>query len=311
MRIETRDEASIAAARVELRALAGRVGVPPVEAEAAALILSELGHNQLRHARRGVLTVQAWGDDGVEVIATDEGGGMEDVAAAFTGRSTAASLGAGLGSVRRLATELDVQIQRGEGCVFAARVRPGGRRGRELFSVGRPHPTERISGDVTAWHRAGDRLVVALVDGLGHGILAREAADAAVLGLHADEALDDTVRRVHNHVKGTRGVTMAVARVHAGRVEVGVVGNVRVGVFGPGGTRRASQTPGTLGLGAAPRTLHPDHLPFGPQDRLVMWTDGLRDQLTIDRVLPPSQLAPELLARWGRDTDDATVVVVS
>lgn len=311
MRIDTRDEASVAAARVQVRALADTLGMPVVEAEATALITSELGHNQLRHARRGWIEIRPWGDDGIEVVASDAGAGIADVAGAFSPRAPTTSLGAGLGTVRRLASELDVHIQQGEGCAFAARVRPGGRRGREVFGLGRPHPEERVSGDVLAWHRAGDRLVVALVDGLGHGPLAREAADAAVDGLHAEEALDASLRRIHDRITGTRGASLAIARIHADVADIVVVGNVRVGAFGPSGVRRASQTPGTLGLRGGARTVHPDTLRLGPQDRLLLWTDGLRDQLTVDRVLPSFQLAPHLLAQWGRDTDDATIVVVS
>lgn len=311
MRFEVRDEAGVAAARVHAREVAGRVGLGRVDTEAAAVIVSELAHNQLRHARGGAITIQPHELDGIEVLAVDSGGGIADIAGAFADHaSTMGSLGIGLGAVRRLAAEMDVLVRQQEGCSFHVRVRPGGRRGPEVFALGRPHPHEHLSGDLVGVVREGARLLVGLADGLGHGPAAREAAEAAMACLRADETLADTLYRIHAQIQGTRGVAMAIARVEASRVEVAVVGNVRAGVFGPAGTRRASQTPGTLGLRGTPRTVHPETFSLGPQDLLLLWTDGLREQLSVDRPMPDVQLVPHLLEQWGKDSDDATVVLV-
>jgi negative regulator of sigma-B (phosphoserine phosphatase) len=52
-------------------------------------------------------------------------------------------------------------------------------------------------------------------------------------------------------------------------------------------------------------------LPIRQGDTLVLATDGIRDGFTEGLFLrdPPQQIADHILARFGRDTDDALVLV--
>ena len=124
----------------------------------------------------------------MEILALDRGPGMANVDRCFEdGYSTAGSPGTGLGALRRLATTLDVYSRPG-GTALLVAGRTGG---------GRGAPTGRTSRSVaSAWRsrarsgagmpgtrsRAADGITVLVVDGLGHGA---GAADAARECVHA------------------------------------------------------------------------------------------------------------------------------
>src|SRR2546422_1725166 len=71
-------------------------------------------------------------------------------------------------------------------------------------------PGEAESGDRHLVKPVGTSVLVAVVDGLGHGAEAASAAQAAVAALerHASESLVGLVERCHRALKGTRGAVM-------------------------------------------------------------------------------------------------------
>jgi serine/threonine-protein kinase RsbT len=104
----------VAQARRDVRQFAAVRGFGPVDAEAFALVVSELGTNLIRHARGGVLTVE-WvadtSDQGgrykrvgsIQVSSVDHGPGISNLDEAMQdGFSTGGGLGSGLPAVRRL-----------------------------------------------------------------------------------------------------------------------------------------------------------------------------------------------------------------
>jgi anti-sigma regulatory factor (Ser/Thr protein kinase) len=105
----TLDEGSVAEARERVRVVGRAQGLPEVEVERMAIVVSELARNQLVHARQGavaVLPVARRGVPGVEVIAADRGRGIADPVAALRGKSMAGgSLGVGMAGVVSLADE--------------------------------------------------------------------------------------------------------------------------------------------------------------------------------------------------------------
>src|SRR2546425_13287314 len=76
-------------------------------------------------------------------------------------------------------------------------------------------PGEAQSGDLHLVKPIGTGVLVAVVDGLGHGAEAATAAQAAVAALerHATETPIALIERCHRALKGTRGVVMSVALV--------------------------------------------------------------------------------------------------
>jgi anti-sigma regulatory factor (Ser/Thr protein kinase) len=330
-RLTVYDEASVSEARQRARAAAAEAGMSAESAATLALVASELAHNQLRHARGGVIAVRVFarGDRlGVEIVAADRGGGIADPTAAIErGASPAAmggSLGAGLSAVLRLADEVDFDIRRGQGTCVWARKLEGATRRREVAVLGRPADGERISGDDAIFARDDDTLVVALADGLGHGPEASLAARAAVEIVRGapGRALPDLLREASAALVRTRGAAMSIVRIderfaelrHAG------VGNVTAHVVS-GDTQRAfSGVSAVLGMEPARAPMRrsrtdEEHAPFGPWDVAFAFTDGLATRTRLEPApgalrRHPVLIADALLKAFGRSHDDATVVVV-
>src|SRR5256884_7299426 len=74
-------------------------------------------------------------------------------------------------------------------------------------------PGEAESGDRHLVKPVGTGVLVAVVDGLGHGAEAAAAAQAAVAALerHATESPVPLIERCHRGLPGTRGVVINVA----------------------------------------------------------------------------------------------------
>jgi len=182
------------------------------------------------------------------------------------------------------------------------------------------HPGEAQSGDRHLVKPVGTSVLVAVVDGLGHGTEAATAAQAAVAALerHATESPVPLIERCHRALHGTRGAVMSVAvlgRSDASMTWVGV-GNVEgLLLHGDGAARSRSGreslvTRGGIVGSELPR-LHPTVLPIAPGDLLIFATDGIREGFAdgLSPEAPPQQLADQILARHGKGTDDALVLV--
>ena len=121
-----RDE--LTGARVAASRLAGRVGLSEHRAGEVALAISETASNLVKHAADGAIllrVVRTAQQAGIEFLAVDKGPGMADVAASMRdGRSTAGTLGIGLGMVARLADTFDLHSLPGRGTVMMARFWP-------------------------------------------------------------------------------------------------------------------------------------------------------------------------------------------
>ena len=84
-----------------------------------------------------------------------------------------------------------------------------------IAAAGRPRLGETVSGDHWAVDWDGFACRVAVIDGLGHGPEAAQAAEAAVatLAAHPELPPDEALRRCHVALKGTRGAAISIARV--------------------------------------------------------------------------------------------------
>jgi len=179
-------------------------------------------------------------------------------------------------------------------------------------------PGEARSGDCHVVESFPDGMLVAVVDGLGHGDEAAEAAEVAtdILIRHAQESPVSLFRRCHESLSGTRGVAMSVAafaRSSHAMSWLGV-GNVEGSLFRDcPGSRPARdsliQRGGVVGYRLPP--LQPSLVTVGQGDLLVLATDGIAayslDGLRMTE--PPERIASDILARFARDTDDALVLV--
>ena len=179
-------------------------------------------------------------------------------------------------------------------------------------------PGERESGDLHLVKPVGGGVLVAVVDGLGHGAAAAAAARAAVatLNRHAQESVLPLLQRCHQALAGTRGVVVSVAlfdRADGSMTWLGV-GNVEgVLLYADAGGRRGRERLVTRGgiVGSELPPLRAEVVAVAPGDTLILATDGIQsgfaDELMVEA--PPQQLADQILTRSGKRTDDALVLV--
>jgi negative regulator of sigma-B (phosphoserine phosphatase) len=191
----------------------------------------------------------------------------------------------------------------------------------ELIECGvaaRPLPGEICSGDAHVMQPFPGGVLVAAVDGLGHGSEAAEAAAAAtdILTRNAHEPPVSLVRRCHEGLVGTRGVAMSLASFAGSDHTMSWlgVGNVDASLIRGGpGPRIVRETLIMRGgvVGYRLPMLRPSVISVGPGDVLVLATDGIGAYSLDARRLagPPVRIAKDILAGFARDADDALVLV--
>jgi len=287
----------------------------------AELVATELATNLVRHAKPGGwVLVRPVPTDGVEFLAVDHGPGIADLPAALEGRSPApGGLGRGLAAVRRASSDFDVDTGPGRGTAVLARVSlgdgaPPAGTDRGGVSVG----VMEVCGDGWAVADVAEGLAVAVVDGLGHGVKASVAAEAALDAFTADPAdLDGLLNRANAAMRDTRGGAMTACLLEPGRRELHyfAVGNVSGRVLAGPDERGLALSAGTLGLKVEPPRTRVLSLPWPPGASLVLWTDGLSSRLELSShaglfTHDPALVAATLHREHTRERDDATVVVI-
>lgn len=189
----------------------------------------------------------------------------------------------------------------------------------EWAVAGRPYPGEFASGDGYAVRQVNGGLVAAVIDGLGHGEEAAEAAAvAADVFKHGGlESLSYLFASAHQALKRTRGAVVAAAVFAPATnfLEWTGIGNIE-GILVRAGPRAHPRREYLLSrggvLGAEPMPqLRLERLEVAPGDVLVLATDGIASAFAdaIDPNVAPGALVGRILDQYARDTDDALVLV--
>jgi anti-sigma regulatory factor (Ser/Thr protein kinase) len=245
------------------REFAVKAGFPhPGEIE-MGIVARELATNILRHAGQGSMTLRAEGPRMV-IEASDDGPGIADSDLAFVdGYTTSGGFGYGLGTVNRLMDHVEIASRPGGGSVVTAHrsVRSAGLARPSPVEVGvatLPKPGFAENGDGYVIHSWDSKLMVGVLDGVGHGAPAKAATQKALsyIAGHFDQPLEGIFRGLEITCCGTRGVVIALARFDwaAQTVEFASIGNIEARVFGtqPGRSltearHRGSERPRPLG----------------------------------------------------------------
>jgi negative regulator of sigma-B (phosphoserine phosphatase) len=178
-------------------------------------------------------------------------------------------------------------------------------------------PGSEVSGDQHMVERLGHGVLVAVLDGLGHGRDAQIAAQAAIATLRAqpDHTIAKLVERCHKALNRTRGAVMSLASLDARDntmtwLGVGNVEAVLVRAGDSGAPKRESILMRSGIVGHRLPLLRTQTLRIHPGDLLVFATDGIREGFTeaLRPETPPQEVADWILARYGRKSDDALVL---
>jgi len=174
------------------------------------------------------------------------------------------------------------------------------------------------SGDLHAVVPRPRGSLLAVADGLGHGYEAALASKVAVITLTAQAHLPllHLVKRCHEALIKTRGVAMSIASLEWGDetmtwLSIGNVAGLLLRANDRGILEREHvlMRNGVLGHRLPP--LRATTLRLNRGDLLIFATDGVREgfQSEINPDARPQETADRILARYGKTTDDALVLV--
>jgi anti-sigma regulatory factor (Ser/Thr protein kinase) len=328
------EPSQVAEARRLSVAMARRLGFDATGLGKVALVVTEAATNLVKHTTDGgellVRALQCGRVGGIEVLALDKGPGIANVGEALRdGYSTTGSPGTGLGAISRLSTSFDIHSVSGVGTAVLARLwsaplpRDLSPRGPEIGAVNAPHPGEEACGDGWAVVQRAGRSLILVADGLGHGIVAAEAAVEAGKTFQDRTSLAPAqmVAAIHAALRGTRGAAVAVAEVDVAQqsVRFAGVGNIAGVILSVDERRRLVSRNGTAGHEV--RKIQEFTYPWpagesGRQPLLILHSDGLTSRWDLDRYPGLAQRRPSLIAGvifrdFNRGRDDVTVVVAT
>ncbi len=309
--------------------LAAEIGFDAVARKEIGIVAAELVSNIIRHAGSGELhleQVKRNSNTGMQLVSYDQGPGIKEPnLVTADGYSDDCGLGYGLGSINRIMDELEIDspIWNQRGCRVVCRKWLFMKEDAVIpsplsFGVAtRPLPGSKFNGDAYFLKTWGNKALLAVIDGLGHGQFAHRASQKArnYLQSHFDQPFGSLLMGVGRECLTTRGVVMALARFdwQQRTLHFTSVGNISTRIFGAPGDLNLPIRRGILGR-RAPKPIISEHQ-WDPSYTLVMHSDGLRTHWGIGDVpgltkMPAQKAAKRLLDSFSKQTDDAVVAVV-
>jgi anti-sigma regulatory factor (Ser/Thr protein kinase) len=326
-KLPIRDNLDCATAHQRVRQMGKDIGFPGTDIEEICLVVAELAANLVKHAGHGTITLTPLhvdGKRGIQVDAEDCGPGIRNIDQSLVdGYSTAGSLGYGLGTVNRLMHEMQITSSPGlKTSVICRRwtrvtnevLRP------HLWDIGvasRPRRSAPENGDAFVVREWQGRLLVGVIDGLGHGGFAQQAALAAqgYVQTHYELSLDRIFSGASRACLGTRGVVMALALFDIpGRIKFATLGNIEVRIWSGVDKTLFNVQRGILGVSSEPHVIVQESN-WRPSWVLILHTDGLRTHWQWQdfpgiQQEPAGMIARKLLHSLAVEDDDATVLAV-
>jgi anti-sigma regulatory factor (Ser/Thr protein kinase) len=319
------DASSTAEARRVGARMASALGFNETKAGEAAIVIVEAARNAVIYGGGGQLVLSGTKskyETRMDILALDKGPGIADLTRALQdGYSTGGTPGTGLGAIRRIADVFDV-FSNAKGTALFARIAqpetsPEHKYSMELMGLTVPISGETACGDNMAWDLNSDRCIVLVVDGLGHGPQAAEAADEAVriFRAHSQEAPASIISRLHDALKKTRGAAAAIAEIRpqSGTLIYAGVGNISGSILSNTLSRSLVSHNGTLGHVMA--RVQEFKVEWPRDGILIMHSDGLLSRWDLSGypgilARQPALIAGVLLRDFRRERDDSSVLVM-
>jgi hypothetical protein len=174
------------------------------------------------------------------------------------------------------------------------------------------------SGDHHLVYCNRNGILVAAIDGIGHGEEAANASKAAgaLLRSAADEPIISLVERCHEKLRATRGVVLSLASIDPEHgmmtwLGVGNVQGVLVRADAKNGNAQESLLLRAGVVGSQLPALQATVLPILRGDTLFFATDGVRSDfsVTLSARENPQRAADRILKQYRSGNDDALVLV--
>jgi anti-sigma regulatory factor (Ser/Thr protein kinase) len=301
--------------------VAQKLGFDETRTGQLALLATESSRNVLIHGGGGQVIIAGTQQDRgslARILAMDNGPGIANIPQAMSdGYSTAGTPGGGMGAMKRISTALEIFSGRG-GTVLMLELGQGVPVSESrIGGVAIPLPGERFCGDAWCFHSTPERTVALLVDGIGHGRDASEAAQEAIsiFREHVDLGPAEILSYVHDSLRKTRGAVAAIAEIRPKEralIYTGV-GNISAVVLAGGKSRSLVSHNGTLGF--VVNRIQEFRVDWPADAVLVMHSDGLQSRWDLSSYAGllarhPAVIAGVLLRDFRRQRDDASAVVI-
>jgi anti-sigma regulatory factor (Ser/Thr protein kinase) len=291
---------------------------------------------------------------GIQVTVSDRGPGIEDVQRALQDHySSSGTLGLGLPGVRRMVDDFDIESTVGVGTRVVVRkwltasgapvrrrlgadtqtgtgrlAERGTLRGCHSFPsssspdtslqiahVNRPCRGEVVSGDAVSVTEVEGGVLIGVVDGLGHGHPAYQAAKSATryLRSHSSSDLAQVLTKLHDRLRDSVGAAVSLCWIDlsTGALRYAAIGNTVFRLQGEA-SHRLMAMPGTVG--GQIRNPRVDTAQLNGDDVLILHTDGISERTNFEdypqlRYQGVETVADRIVSQYGKSHDDATVVV--
>jgi phosphoserine phosphatase RsbX len=170
---------------------------------------------------------------------------------------------------------------------------------------------ELESGDAVVVELSEGRSLFAVIDGLGHGPAAAQAARAAVSVMRAkwrEGDLNSLMLDVHAKLHGTRGAAATLCLIEGDKLTCCGVGNVALRSYGMDVPFMLS--PGILGKHV--RTFRFVAATLARSLRIVLHSDGIESQLALASFaqLSPHDACAAIFRKHRKFRDDGAVMVI-
>lgn len=291
--------------------LSHALGLGEAEVGRVAQVVAQAAANIAQHAQRGEILLRPYtleSPASLEMLALDQGAGMANVAQAVRdGFSTAGSPGLGLGAIARNSNHFEISSTPGKGTALLARIGPvtpvrPAQHGLEWGAVCVSKRDEEVCGDAWAVKAGEGWSTILIVDGLGHGLLAFDAAEEARRAFceHAGGRPESIIKGMHEAMhatRKTRGAVAAIAEIDwlARELRYAGAGNI-AGTLVPvrGMSTGLVSHNGTLGQSIT--RVHAYTYPWPDKGHLILHSDGLSTHWALDAYPGLTQKDPSLIA---------------
>jgi len=173
---------------------------------------------------------------------------------------------------------------------------------------------ETVSGDEVLAVKGENFILIAVIDGLGHGFEASEVAIRikTYIEEHHNTEINELIQRAHKHFLGSRGAVVGLAKIYNdGQVEFLAVGNIRARLIGEKERFELVSTDGAIGVRMR-NSLFLQRMKMQKGDRFIMYSDGVSNRLYRESSTFPRIGAKifinNAIVQYGKDHDDASII---
>lgn len=321
------DRGYFAHIKKQIRRYGAKLQLPAHRSSEVDLIVAELTSNLLKHSTSGGEILAGCRRDErcefLEIISLDNGPGFTDIEKVMRdGYSTTGTLGAGLGSIKRLSDFFEVCTYRNWGTLLLSRIYKNPPPQQvpnkiicEALVVAKSGET--CSGNGYCFLKTGNGFKVLHADGLGHGPEAKHAVDEAINAFRActETTPAATITYLHERLLKTRGMVANIIfynkQEHSWKVAG--IGNISTCWAGTKGERNYTANNGIIGH-LLPSTINELVLNSEDYQQFISCSDGIKSRWNLEKSKAAHPRSPVLQAAalykdFSRRTDDVSVVV--